>query len=237
LGQEIARRIKHLIRNPEVVVTIQEQRSQPVSVLGAVKSPGVIQVPSERTLIEVLAMAGGLKEDAGSTLKITRRADSPFQLPNGKTDSSGNYQVSEVSVADILQARNPNDNVIIQPHDVITVPLAPVIYVMGYVKKPGAFMVKEEEQMSALLALSLAEGEITPLGAPNHARVLRSTPGSGSRTELPIDLRKVRQGRIPDLMMRPGDILYIPDSLPKNVTLRTIETAVQLGTGIVLWRR
>ena len=153
LSKEIAARIRHLVRNPEVVVTIQEQRSQPVSVLGSVRSPGVIQAPSEKSLIEILAMAGGLKEDAGSSLKITRRADGRTPLPRARLDTTGKYYITEISVASILQARNPEDNVIIEPHDVITVPAAPMIYVVGYVKKPGAFLMKEEEQMSALLAL------------------------------------------------------------------------------------
>jgi polysaccharide export outer membrane protein len=235
LEGEIAKKLRHLVRNPEVVVSVVEQRSQPVSVLGAVRSPGVFQIQSKKTLVEVLSMAGGLKDDAATKIKITRRTNrGPLPVKNAIVD--GEYQVAEISVASVLNANNPAENFLVEPHDVITVPEAQLVFVMGHVKKPGGFPMREESRVSALQALSMAEGP-APTGAPKHGRILRKQPGLDTRLEIAVDLNKVMSGKAPDVAMLPGDILVIPNNLPKNAFLRSVEAAVQIGTGLIIWGR
>jgi polysaccharide export outer membrane protein len=237
LQAEIARRVAHVVRSPEVVVSLQEQRSQPVSVIGAVRAPGVFQIQGGKTLVEVLSLAGGLKEDAGTTLKITRRVDrGPLPLKNVVKDPTGQFQVGEISVQSVLNASNPAENLYVEANDVISGPDAQLVYVMGYVKKPGGFVIRDQEHITALMALSLAEGS-APTAAPKHSRILRRQAGAANRQEIPVDLSKMLTGQAPDVPMEPGDILVVPNSVPKNAALRTIESAIQIGTGLVIWRR
>ena len=216
LEREITRRIEHLIRTPEVVVSVVEQRSQPVSVIGAVRTPGVFQIQSGKTLFEVLSMAGGLKDDAGTTLKITRRADrAPLPLQKVTKDSSGQYQIGEISIQSVLNASNPSENLYVEPNDVISVPDAQLVYVMGYVKKAGGFVIRDQEHVTALLALSMAEGT-APTAAPQNGRILRRQAGSANRQEIPVDLRKMMSGKTADVPMEPGDILRRSQQRPQK---------------------
>ena len=235
LEGEIAKKLRHLVRNPEVVVSVVEQRSQPVSVLGAVRSPGVFQIQSRKTLVEVLSMAGGLRDDAATKIKVTRRVSrGPLPVKNAIVDDE--FQVAEISVASVLNANNPAENFLVEPHDVITVPEAQLVFVMGHVKKSGGFPIRDEARVSALQAFSMAEGA-APTGAPKHGRILRKQPGLDTRLEIAVDLNKVMSGKAPDVAMLPGDILVIPNNLPKNAFLRSVEAAVQIGTGLIIWGR
>jgi polysaccharide biosynthesis/export protein len=237
LETEIASRLRTYVKNPQVTVSVAEYRSQPVSVLGAVASPGVLQLQGRKTLFEVLSMAGGLRQDAGHTVKITRRSQwGTIPLAGAAPDATGRYSVAQVSVKSVLEARNPQENIPICPEDVISVPRAEMVYVIGAVRRAGGFMLNENENMTVLQALSLAEG-LERTAAPRRARVLQPAPGSASRTELPLDLSKIIAGRAADLPLGAGDILFVPGSTAKSATLRGLEAAVQIGTGVVIWRR
>src|ERR1041385_2416422 len=164
------------VKEPRVSIDIVEFGSQPISVMGAVKNPGVHQLQGEKTLAEVLAMAGGLADDAGPRVNITRSMKwGPIPLPTAKTIEDGKFSVADVKLEDFLSASKPGENIKILPNDVITVPRAELVYVVGAVNKAGAFPLREHETMSVLQALSLAEG----LGA-NHAagdsKILRAVP-------------------------------------------------------------
>ena len=142
-----------------VTVSVFEFRSQPVSVLGAVNTPGVHQIRGRKTLFEVISEAGGLKNEAGNSIKITRRKEfGAIPLPGAGADPSGEFSVAEVSVKSVMEARNPQENIQIQPNDVISVPKAELVYVIGAVKRAGGFILSEREQISVLQALSMAEG-------------------------------------------------------------------------------
>src|SRR5579871_1871649 len=85
-------RLKKYFQDPEVFVYLTELRSQPISVLGAVNNPGVHQLEGHKTLFEVLSLAGGLRSDAGYSVKITRRKEwGKIPLPSAKDDSTGNF--------------------------------------------------------------------------------------------------------------------------------------------------
>ena len=234
LGRSIATRLESQLKHPQVSVTVVEFGSQPVSVLGAVNTPGVHQLQGRRTLAEVLSMAGGLRADAGPIIKISRQIEQlPIPLDSAKPDSSGRYSTAEVKVQDILQARVPEENILIQPHDVITVPQGEMIYVIGAVRKPGPLILHESTKMSVLNALSLAEG-LGPTPAPQNSRILRTVPGTQQRTEIPVNLNKVLSGKAENIDLQANDILLIPTSNAKKAGLRAIEAALQAGT-IAAW--
>src|SRR5579862_4847908 len=156
LRTELIARMKKLVREPQVSIDIIDYGSQPVTVMGAVNQSGVHQLHGNKTLMEVVALAGGLRADAGSTIKIARESG-VIPLPNAAMDSTGKFSVAEVRIPDLLAAKNPAENVLIQPHDVITVPLAERVSVIGDVKKPGPILLTNRQSISALEALALAE--------------------------------------------------------------------------------
>jgi polysaccharide biosynthesis/export protein len=237
LKANLIERFSKDVLKPEVSVQIVEFGSQPVSVMGAVNRPGVHQLNGRKTLIEVLSLAEGLRQDAGPRINISRKIQyGAIPLRNEKTDPSGQFSVAEVPVKELLAGVRPADNILISPYDVITVPIAESVYVMGAVKKPGEVALKENPTISVLQALASAEGYgETP--APQNARIIRQVPGTADRKEIPVDLTKVQTGKAEDVALRPNDILVVPPSGPKRAAARAVEAAIQTATGVAIWRR
>jgi polysaccharide export outer membrane protein len=236
LRAELIKRFSKEILKPQVTVEIVDFGSQPVSVMGAVNHPGVHQLRGRKTLMEVISMADGLRQDAGPRITISREIQyGPVPLRTAKTDASGQFSAAEVAVRDMLAGTNPTENILIFPHDVVTVPVAEAVYVIGQVRKPGEVALKGNATISVLQALSSAEGfGLTP--APQHAKIVRSVPGTTELKEIPVDLKKVMAGKAEDIAMRPNDILVVPPSGPKKAAARAVEAVIQTATGIVIWR-
>ena len=137
---------------------------------------------------------------------------------------------------ELLTGGRPEHNIPIAPQDVITVPPAEMVYVLGHVRKPGAFTLKEKESMSVLQAIALAEG-LERTASSKNAKLVRPAGDGRPANELPVDIQSILRGKQPNVPMQPNDILVIPDSMSKKVAVRTLEAVVQAGTGIVIWRR
>jgi polysaccharide biosynthesis/export protein len=235
LAVEIRTRLDAFVREPEVSVDLIEVKSRPISVMGAVKSPGVYQLNAPKRLLEVLAGAGGVDETAGSVININRpRGAGPIAV-SGAIESS-DYFSAQISLPELVEGRHPESNILVKPHDVITVPRAKLVYVIGEVRKSGGFVLRERENMSVLQAISLAEG-LTATAGSKHARILRPGAEGGPKTEVTVDVRSILAGKSPDVALLPNDILFVPNSAAKNATLRGIESVIQMGTGMVIWRR
>lgn len=185
----------------------------------------------------MLAEAGGLRPDAGSKLTIVREnAWGSLPLRGAHPGSSGDVTIGIVNLKDILSAQDPEKNIVIRPHDTISVPRASLVYVVGEVTKAGGFPLHEDESISALQALALAGGT-TRTASVKHARILRTEPGQPDRKEINVDLRKITEGKAPDLLLYADDILFIPNNLPKSAALRATEASIQVGTGLAIWTR
>ena len=232
--------LRRFLVEPSVVVAITDYRSQPISILGAVNAPGVHQVQGEKSLYEVLSLAGGLREDAGNTVRITRKLKwGPIPLATAKLDATGEFSIASLPVNEILQATNPAANIPIKPEDVISVPKAALVYAIGAVHKPGGFTLGENASLSALQVLSLAEG-LESTAAPANAKIMRVVAGRAARTEIPINLRQILAGKSADLELKANDILFVPSSFTKSTALRTLETAIgmggQIGAGLAIYK-
>ena len=224
LESELTQRLAKYLEDPRVAVAVAEYRSQPVSVMGSVTNPGVYQLRGGKSLVEVLSMAGGLKADAGNKVKVSRRL------------GDGTESVVEVDWKAVMEARSAADKMIVQPHDVITVPQAEMVYVMGEVGRPGGYVLNERESFSSLQALSLAGG-LNRTAAAQNAKILRGRPGAASRVEIPLNLKEILAGKGQDVRLEAEDILFVPSSAARNAGLRVVEAAIQMGTGVVIWRR
>lgn len=237
LEKDLAERLKTYIRNPEVAVSLMEQRSQPVSVIGSVMTPGVQQLQGKKTLVEVLSLAGGVRPDAGYSVRITRQKEwGPIPLPNAVVNPNEPFSVAEVNLKEITEAKNPAKNILIMPNDVISVPRAEAIYVIGDVKRPGEYVLGAKARMSVLQALAMASG-LEKTASTSNARILRaSTSPDLKRTEIVVNLKKVLAGKDEDVPMQPDDILLVPGSKTRTALIRGLESALQIGSGIAVYR-
>jgi polysaccharide export outer membrane protein len=235
LKAAIASRVSDILNNPSVSVSIVQYRSHPVSVLGAVRTPGVFQVAQSKHLLEVLSLAGGLSTDAGETIKVSRLKESgSLPLPNVVEDSSTGYLVGTIDVRSLMHASDTSLNIEVLDGDVISVSTAELIYVIGAVKRAGGFTLGDHHDMSVLQALSLAEG-LDRAASVGSARLLRQERPGQERTEIAVNLKPILAGSAPDIPLRANDILFIPTSGVKLVSLRTLEAAVQVGTGFAVF--
>lgn len=237
LKSTLVQRFSKQILHPQVSIEIVDFGSQPVSVMGAVNHPGVHQLHGRKTLVEVLSLADGLRPDAGPRITISREIRyGTIPLLGSKLDSTGQFSVAVVEAKDLLSGLRPAENILISPHDVITVSAPEVIYVIGEVKKPGEVPLRDRGGISVLQALSSAQG-FGPTPAPQDAKIVRTIPGSQERVDIPLDLTKILAGKAEDIALRPNDILVIPISGPKKMAMRLAEAAIQAATGLAIWGR
>jgi polysaccharide export outer membrane protein len=234
LESELSARLKQYVREPKVAVTIVEYRSQPVSVIGAVGQSGVHQLEGRKTLVEMLAKAGGLRPEASNLIKVTRKAEwGMIPLASATMDPTNSYSVAEVSLNDIIQGTKPEENISILPNDIISVPRANLVYVIGEVKRPGGFVLQEKRVVSGLHALAMAEG-LTDLAAADKSIIIRQMK-SGERVEIATDLKDILKGKKGDVELLPDDILFVPTNATKNIIRVTVQTAISAATSAFIY--
>ena len=224
------------VTKPEVSVNVMESASQPVSVVGEVNNPGVHQLGGQKRLLEVISLSGGLKPDAGATVLVTR--DPRWGSLKGEhvTQNAGGYTTQSFSLDGLMTSAAPENNIPIAPNDVVSVPRAELIYVLGDVKKPGGFQLSTHPTMSLLQALSLAEG-LGPDDKAKQARILRRAPGDdGVPREILVDIPKIVAGKAPDVPLYANDVLYVPHSGVKATARRATEAAIGISTGLLIYR-
>jgi polysaccharide export outer membrane protein len=201
--------LKTYVHDPQITVAVTEFHSQPVSVIGMVNNPGVQLLQGKKTLAEVLSLAGGIKPEAGYTVKITRKVEKgELPLPGAALDPTGSFYLAEVNLNDIVNATRPELNILVKPDDVISVPRGNMIYVVGGVKKAGGFVLNDKESLTALQALALAGG-LEPTAIPKKTLIVR-IKSEKERTEIPLDLNALSKGKGSDVAMQKDDIMFVP---------------------------
>jgi len=205
-------------RDPHVIVVIKDFASQGVSVLGEVAHPGVYPMIGTRRFYDLVSAAGGFSAKAGKLVTITHR-DQP-------TDPE------RITLSDDPTASAAN-NVQIFPGDTVIVSKAGIVYVVGDVHRPGGFVMENNEHMTVLEAIALAEGT-NRTAALGSARILRRNP-SGRPTEVKIPLKQIMAAKSDDIDLSPEDILFIPGSAAKSAFSRGAEGVFQVATGLAIY--
>ena len=224
------------VRDPQLVASVAEFHSQPISVVGAVNQPGAQQLQGKKTLMQVISMVGGFRSDAGNTLSIARESQwGVLPLPNAQTDPTGKYSIAEISIPELLQAKTPQLNILIMPNDVITIPASETVYVVGDVHKAGGFLLGERKNMTVLQALAMAEG-VAGTSDSKHSKIIHHAADNTQRTETPVNVKLILAGKAEDVPLDGGDILFVPGSISKKAGLRTVEAAIQTASGLAIWR-
>jgi len=236
LEENLAHRYSSYVLDPHITVEMLGFRSQPVSVIGAVRQPGVYQIDGVKTLVEVLSMAGGILQDAGYTVRVTRRLEwGRIPASGERIDPTGRFSVADVRLAAVTAGESPRENIVVKPQDVISVPRGETVYVIGSVAKSGGFVLSERENISVLEVLALAGG-LSKLAAPKNARILRHSEMTGDRQELAVNIKQILQGDSPEVSLKGNDILFIPEAGSKVALNKAVDTALRIGTGLMIWR-
>jgi polysaccharide export outer membrane protein len=229
LREDLIVKLKKYVKEPAVSVSVAEFRSQPVSVLGAVGSPGVLQLRGNKNLFEVLSMAGGLRSDSGNSIRITRRMENGrIPLAGAADDPTRKFSIAEVQIKDIMEAKKPEENIEVKSNDVISVPRGEMVYVVGEVRTSGGYPLSDKKTISILEALSMAGG-LSPTASSSSAKVLRTVPGKPERTEISVNLGSIMKGKSKDIGLQANDILVVAGSSAKKVAAIALPAIVTSG--------
>jgi len=245
---------QHYVKDPQVSVFLKEFKSDPVSVFGAVKMPGLYTIQTRKSLIEVLAMAQGFAESTirqpGRFIIVTRKAAAQISpeavvatVPEGnakvvvaqaaavgedvRTDPKASA-ILEIPIKELLQSGDPKWNVPIFPGDVIKVAPAGTVYVGGSVARPGAFPLTDFDNVSVIQAVAMAGGTIK--NADKKGAVIVRRDAAGNRVEVKINMARVEKGQDKDTTLGANDILFIPSSVGAAAAMKGLEAAIQAAT-------
>lgn len=237
LHDELAKKFSKYVTTPDVTINVAGMESRPVSVIGEVANPGIHQLSGPTRLLDMISLSGGLKPDAGPSLLVTRDARwGKLEGSDVRLDPATGATTASFPVDALLKLKDPDQNILMRPGDVVSIPKGELIYVVGDVKKAGGFVLSMHKTMSVTEAVSLAEG-LGPDSAAGNARILRPNPnGDGEHTLIPVNVSKIFQGKEPDVKLYADDILFVPHSGFKVGSRRAIEAAIGITTGILVYR-
>jgi polysaccharide export outer membrane protein len=212
LAREISTRYMKFYRNPQVDVFIKGYHSKQVAILGAVNDQSRFELQRRVRLLELLTYAKGPTNKAGQTINIVH---SPPTLPcdkPGEDEPDVAASFSSYRLSDTLQGI-PNANPYLQPGDIVTLPEADQIYVVGNVFSPITIPLKEPITLSQAIAMA---GGVRQDSKKDKVRIVRREPGSASRQEVIVDLAAIEKKRADDVALMPNDIIEVPTSGTKS---------------------
>jgi polysaccharide export outer membrane protein len=217
-----------LILEPAVTVQIVELHSRPVSVSGAVRRPLTFQAVGRVTLLDALNRAEGLSPEAGAEILVSQTKPGP----DGKIPAL----IRRIPIKRLIDEADPEMNFLLSGGEEIRVPEVGKVFVIGNVRKPGAYRVTSDDDATVLKTLALAEG-LAPYAA-KQAYVYRRDR-SGGKQEIAIALKKILSREAPDVPLAADDILYIPDNTNRRLTAAALEKIIGFGastvSGVLIW--
>jgi polysaccharide export outer membrane protein len=229
-AQEVEMIIEEGLRNryindPHVTVFIREYASQPVSVLGAVKFPGIYQIKGEKRLLDILALAQGIDHTAaGKMIQVIRR--------NGA--DADDAQTITISVEDLFENGKTELNIPIQAGDVVNVLQAGSVFVVGEVLRPGEFVLRQGKDITATQAIALGGG-FSREARKQRCLIIR-LHRDGTKEEIAVNIAKILEGSATDVSLQPNDILFVPANRTKAGLMRTLDTTIAVISGRLIYR-
>jgi polysaccharide export outer membrane protein len=210
---------ENVMVEPVVTVSVVESRSKPISVSGAVKNPVTIQAIGTVTLLDAISRAGGLSENAGAEILVSKQSSTASDKPV--------TLIQRIPVSGLMGGVDTTLNLRLEGGEDIRVPEAGRVFVLGRVKKPGTFFITDGSESSVMKALALSGGLDS---FPSHsAYIYRVEGGSGGRNEIPIELKKIMDRKAPDVALLANDILYVPDATGTRASMKVLESSIGIG--------
>lgn len=224
LAKEISTRYARYYKNLQVDVFIREYQSRQVAIIGAVNDQSRFQLQRRIKLLELLTYAKGPSARAGQTINIVHSTTSSPCKQEVETDESAAF--SSYKLSDVLQG-DPKSNPYLEAGDIVTVPEADQVYVVGNVFMPLTISLKEPITLTRAIAMA---GGLKQDTRKDKIRVLRQEPGTTIRKEIMVDLYAIEKKRSEDLALAPNDIIDVPTSAGKSF-LRSLIQGVAPGVG------
>jgi polysaccharide export outer membrane protein len=200
--------------DPEVNIRVKEYHSLHYYISGAIKEPGLYEMTSEASLMELIAKAGGVLPERGNVAYVLRNSAEDMEEAGEMQDMISGRDPLKVDLKSLLDQGDMGHNILLKSGDVVYIPLEKAlnlaesnVYVEGEVKKPGVY--SYQPGLTALNACIMAGG-FDEFAAPNRTRVIRST--QDGQEVIRIDLNSVKQGNIPDIELEPGDRIHVPET-------------------------
>jgi polysaccharide export outer membrane protein len=200
--------------DPEVNIQIKEYHSLQYYISGAVKMPGLYEMTSETNLMELIAKAGGALPERGNIAYVLRGSTKNITEGADIEKLISSQEPVKVDLKGLLDKGDMSNNLLLQSGDVVYIPLQTAlnlaesnIYVEGRVKKPGVYI--WQTGLTALNACIMAGG-FDEFAAPNRTRIIRTT--EKGQEIIKIDLDDVKEGKLPDIELKPGDRIHVPES-------------------------
>jgi polysaccharide export outer membrane protein len=193
LGAKIASLLNdEYLQNPHVSVIVLESSSLKVNVLGAVGQAGTYPIDGATRLLDVLLKAGGIKSNSQGTATLIRKGQ----------------ENTVVDVRSLLQGENLENNLVLQPGDLITVagPAQIQVLIFGEVAQAGLFRV--DDDMTLLRVISMAGGT-SDRAAKGKVKIFREAEG-GKIEEIKVDLNDILKGKHEDILLHDGDRILVP---------------------------
>jgi len=209
-------RTRKFLVHPQVNVLIKESSSQSVSVMGEVQHPGIYQILGARSLLDVVSMAGGLTNVADTRITIKHR--------------TGNEENVTVKLKNDDPHTSLLNDVQVFPGDLVLVPRAGIVYVLGDVNKPGGFVMQDNGKMTLLQALAQAGGA-SQTASLNRAVLLRKTDSGYVTNKLQVG--KISRGQGADIELHANDIVFLPNNRLKNALKETQSMAQTIGSASI----
>jgi polysaccharide biosynthesis/export protein len=209
LAKEIAEKYTKFYRKPQVDVFIKEYHSRQVAVIGAVNEQSRFELQRRVRLLDLLTYAKGTSPKAGQTINIVHAPRVQGCQKAGDTDDAAfsSYKLSETLQGD------PRANPYIQAGDIITVPEANLVYVVGNVYTPLTIPLKEPITLSRAVAMA---GGVKQDSKKDKVRIVRQEPGAATSREIVVDLTAIEKKRADDVALMPNDIIDVPTSGSKS---------------------
>ena len=198
------------LSRPQITVTVKQSRRSMVAVNGAVRAPQTVAVSGRTQLLSVLSQCGGLADDHGGIVTVSRGAVALHELDaEGKP---GDPTVT-VELKRLMDASDPTSQFSVWPGDRVSVEHAGIFYVLGEVGHPGGYNLKSaQEQVTILEALAIA-GDVTFVAKKSKAVIIRKDSKDPSgRREIALNITNILSGRAPDQILQSNDVLYVPAS-------------------------
>lgn len=188
------------VKNAQVSIFIKEYQSQRVSIIGAIKNPGVYELSGQQNLLEMISEAGGFSENAMNKIYIMRKNK------NGQTGTL------LINLDDLLYKGDQTLNIPIYSDDIINIPVDQKIriFVFGEVENPGSLEFKMSEEITILKAISQAGG-LTEDAKPKRIIIQRKIDGE-KESKIKVNLVDIIKGESPDIILQKGDIVIVPES-------------------------
>jgi len=217
------------LRHPEIAVSIKQSRTRSVAVDGAVRNPLILPVVWRTKLVDIFSQCGGLADNAGTSVTITR---GPLALRDIATEGGPAAPTLTVELKKVMDGSDPASTLEVWPGDRVSVERAGVFYVLGEVRSPGGYTLKNgRDELTVLRALALA-GDVTSVARKSKAMIIRKDPKAPKgREEINLDLKSILAGRSPDPKLQADDILFVPGSGGKKAlhTLAGVPSTVVGG--------